>query len=294
MLEFLTLGVCVLPAPTMPGEVAKTIPVMANFNALLACVNAGGAGCFNDGTEALPSIYFCHDPSTGFWSDSTDPNGIFYISLRGALQGVFYWDGTFDGHGIATSKFQFNNVIGIHHYADSASAAYNGDFLCTNANPTTGYPYPQGQLIINSAANAFDIASNGGTFDNNSGGGPLPCPATRMRFWTSTTSGVDSTIKAIIDEPGNFALQIAGQSFRVKEGSNACMGTATLVAGTKTVSTTAVTANSRIMLTVQSLGTVGVPKAVGVTARTAGTSFTITSADATDTSVVAWIMFEPS
>jgi hypothetical protein len=65
-------------------------------------------------------------------------------------------------------------------------------------------------------------------------------------------------------------------------------GTATLVAGTVTVSNTLVKAGSRISLTVQSLGTVTTPKAIGVTGRTAGTSFTITSADATDTSVVAW------
>lgn len=70
-------------------------------------------------------------------------------------------------------------------------------------------------------------------------------------------------------------------------------GTAVLVGGTVTVSTAAVTANSRILLTVQALGTVTVPKAVGATARTAATSFTITSADATDTSTIAWALIEP-
>lgn len=65
-------------------------------------------------------------------------------------------------------------------------------------------------------------------------------------------------------------------------------GTATLVGGSAVVATTAVTATSKIILTVQSLGTVAAPKAIAVTARTPGTSFTITSADNTDTSVVAW------
>ena len=81
--------------------------------------------------------------------------------------------------------------------------------------------------------------------------------------------------------------------FTVKEGANAKQGVATMVAGTVTVSNTSVTANSRIQLTVQSLGTVTAPKAIAVTARTAGTSFTITSADNTDTSVVAYEIFEP-
>lgn len=83
-----------------------------------------------------------------------------------------------------------------------------------------------------------------------------------------------------------------GGGLAVKEGTNARSGVATLVAGTVTVANTSVTATTRIQLTAQSLGTVTAPKALGVTARTAATSFTITSADATDTSVVAWFLVE--
>lgn len=93
---------------------------------------------------------------------------------------------------------------------------------------------------------------------------------------------------------GDFILSTAGKGIQIKEGTNAKMGTATLVAGTVTVSTTAVTANSRIFLTVQSLGTVTVPTAIAVTARTAGTSFDITSANVLDTSVVSWLLVEPA
>lgn len=93
---------------------------------------------------------------------------------------------------------------------------------------------------------------------------------------------------------GSVTLPTAGNGILIKEGSNATMGVATLSAGAVTVNTTKVTANSRILLTVQSLGTVAVPMAIGVTARSAGTSFTITSADGTDTSVVAWVIIEPA
>lgn len=93
---------------------------------------------------------------------------------------------------------------------------------------------------------------------------------------------------------GQLTVETAGKGLSIKEGSNAKMGTATMVAGTVTVSTTAVTANSRIFLTIQSLGTVASPKAIAVTARSANTSFTITSADNTDTSVVAWMLVEPA
>jgi hypothetical protein len=60
------------------------------------------------------------------------------------------------------------------------------------------------------------------------------------------------------------------------------------------VSNTLVIANSRIQHGIQSLGTVATPKAIAVTARSAGASFTLTSADNTDTSVVAWQISEPT
>lgn len=85
--------------------------------------------------------------------------------------------------------------------------------------------------------------------------------------------------------------QRSENGFGVKEGTNLRMGTATLVGGTVTVANTSVAANSRIFLTAQSVG--GTAGALAVTARTAGTSFTITSTSGTDTSTVAWMIVEP-
>lgn len=85
-----------------------------------------------------------------------------------------------------------------------------------------------------------------------------------------------------------------GKGLTVTEGSNAKMGTCTLVAGVCTISTTAVTANSRIFCTAQSLGTVTVGQGIAVSARTAGTSYAVTSGSAIDTSVVACMIVEPS
>lgn len=91
---------------------------------------------------------------------------------------------------------------------------------------------------------------------------------------------------------GNVKAKTVGKGFYIAEGSNAKMGTATLVAGTVTVNTTAVSANSRILLTINNPG--GTPGAVYVSARTAGTSFTITSTSGADTSDVVWAIFEPA
>lgn len=102
---------------------------------------------------------------------------------------------------------------------------------------------------------------------------------------TSTLSG-DLTVNT-----GNIIVNTAGKGVKVKEGSNATMGVVTLVAGSATVSTTAVTANSRIFLTSQVDG--GTPGFVRVSTRSAGVSFTITSSVA-DTSAIAWWIAEPA
>ncbi len=93
---------------------------------------------------------------------------------------------------------------------------------------------------------------------------------------------------------GHLILSGVGKGIKIKEGSNATMGVATLSGGTVVVSTNKVTANSRIQLTAQDLGTIVAPAALAVSARTAATSFTILSSDPTDTSDIAWIIVEPS
>lgn len=120
----------------------------------------------------------------------------------------------------------------------------------------------------------------------------------QIGIYASTTNTLSfstaTTLRGSFDATGNFKISTIGAGLFVAEGSNAKMGIATLVAGTVVVSTTAVTANSRIFLTAQSLGTVTVGQGLAVSARTAGTSFTITSATPTDTSVVAWMLVEPA
>lgn len=90
----------------------------------------------------------------------------------------------------------------------------------------------------------------------------------------------------------HLACVTAGFGLQVKEGANAKQGTAVLVGGTVTVANTAVTANSRILLTSQVDG--GTPGFVRVSTRVAGTSFTIKSSSTTDTSTIAYEIFEPA
>lgn len=90
--------------------------------------------------------------------------------------------------------------------------------------------------------------------------------------------------------PGNGAgLYVYGTAW-TKVGPQVT-GTAVLVAGTKVVTLASITANSRIFLTSNVDG--GAVGFLRVSARVVGTSFTITSSSATDTSTVAYLVIEP-
>lgn len=116
---------------------------------------------------------------------------------------------------------------------------------------------------------------------------------------TATTGGnwdfyYDGGLRLRIDATNNSLTNPTrfSDGIQVKEAANQTMGVTTLSGGTQTISTTKVTANSRIFLTTQggTLTNVGSPY---ISARTAGTSFVITSSNVLDTSDVAWLIVEP-
>jgi len=79
------------------------------------------------------------------------------------------------------------------------------------------------------------------------------------------------------------------QSIQVPEGSDAYMGTIAVNGVTAvTVSTTAITGNSRIFVTTQAPA--GTPGAPYVASQSAATFFTLKSTGASDTSTVAWLI----
>lgn len=82
---------------------------------------------------------------------------------------------------------------------------------------------------------------------------------------------------------------LLNNKLNIPTGSNASAGTGTLSGGTATISTTAVTSVSLIFLTDTgaTLTNVG---ALSVTAKTAGTSFTVGSTNVLDTSTFNWMI----
>lgn len=127
---------------------------------------------------------------------------------------------------------------------------------------------------------------------------------TSVAAGSSVTLNLDAviTIDSAVLEDGDLDIQdgdlnlskdggkILGVAATAAAAGDSAFGSVELVAGTATVLTTAVTANSLIMLTPQDLGTVPSPRPVGVTNRTVGTSFVITSGDAADTSTIGWMI----
>lgn len=93
----------------------------------------------------------------------------------------------------------------------------------------------------------------------------------------------------VIDRFSNILLPLSGTTMSIKSGTNQRAGNATLVGGTVTVANTTVTANTIIILTTKTVG--GTIGTVSYTV-SAGTSFTINSANVLDTSTITYLLLE--
>jgi hypothetical protein len=108
---------------------------------------------------------------------------------------------------------------------------------------------------------------------------------------TATTS-IASALGDITAYNGNVVLSTVGNKLQIQANSTqGSVGTFTLGGGATTiVPNSAVTASSLIYLQVGALGTVTVPSALAVISQIAATSFTVKPSDASDTSVVSFLI----
>ena len=103
---------------------------------------------------------------------------------------------------------------------------------------------------------------------------------------------VDNELQMLVDTFNRHESGLVGwTAVSLKDGSNKRMGQATLIGGSSTVSNTSVTASTRIFLSRETLG--GAAGHLAISARVAGTSFTILSSSGTETSTVNWLLIEP-
>lgn len=175
-----------------------------------------------------------------------------------------------------------------------------GNLNITSGNITqTGNVSRTGNTSQTGTISGFGFSSTAEVFTASVGGDAVNRHMTRadgLNEWGDGTNPRDTNLYRasanVLATDDDLAFNTTGKSIKVKEGTNAKMGIATLVAGGATVATTAVTSTSRIFMTVQvPSGSVGAPR---VASRVAGTSFTIASSQPTDTSTVAWLLIEPA
>lgn len=202
--------------------------------------------------------------------------------------------------------FNIDTCTGVALIGSSAISCSTGvQVTAGQGNALTGYMTHDsrntsilltGNAQDTSIENATEITPNGSAVrfvQTNSG------TTATLTLINNITANLYSGVVNILDDSsanilagGDVRVTTVGKTLYVKEGTNAKMGTSSLVAGTVVVNTTAVTASSRIFLTPQN--TSGTAGAVSVSARTAGTSFTMTSTSSSDTRSIAWLIIEPA
>ncbi len=269
---------------------ANTLMATMDTNALT--VNSAQVIAAN-GSFSAPSYSFAANHADGFYSVGSGAIGL-------SLNGVLDW--TYSG----TTTLMTLPLRGAGGSGSAPTYSFSGD---TN----TGMWSSSGVDVIDFSCGGnliVEMAATRVVFQK-----PLQSDDGTAALPTYTFSGVNSTgmyrpsgnlgfsvagtLRATIKATetllnNNLNLGTVGNGIYIKEGTNATSGVATLTGGTVVVSTTKVTATSRIQLTGQNLGTVIVPSAYAVSARNAGTDFTILSSAGTDTSDVAWVIVEPS
>lgn len=249
-----------------------TILVGTNGNVLVA--NSGAATGQSWSPAVVASAPFTYVTATRTLTAATATN-----SVTGFLSAA--------DHTTFAAK-QSTTLTNAHVYVGNASnvatdVAMTGDISITNTGVTAiTAATVTGKLITGFVSGAGTVAATDTilqAFNKINGNVALKAPIATPVF----TGDVNSST-------GNVLVSTIGKGLQVKTGANAKIGTAVLVGGTVTVANTSVTANSRIFLTSQLDG--GTPGFLRVTAKTAATSFVITSSSVLDTSTVAWNIIE--
>jgi hypothetical protein len=167
-----------------------------------------------------------------------------------------------------------------------------------NAPTMSSGLFSLGSLQMQPSASGNDVLSSniGGvaafatfriTGDGNINIGPAAGTGARDTTWGRISAA------AIGTSDSDVIINLAGKGLKIKEGTNARMGTATLVAGAVTVANTSVTANTRVVLAVKTpSATAANNGALFVYSLTIGTGFVVHSTNASDTSVIGYVLFE--
>lgn len=292
---------------------------------------SGGATDPNDGTLYDPQVnWTVPATSTGFivydqvnnkWKDVGAVNTTTFLSTDSYTPGLppltpsnFPGGSGLSVIGFGTSYIKGTLDVGTNllvHNGTGTQAVFDGPITSSNGTSnlhaltvTSGLT----SSLTTTLANTTIGNGNNIAFSTSTGTKIGTGTTQKIGFWNATPIAQPANTVAIdtllvntgLRATGGVALfdtdikaGVVGKGLYVKEGTNATMGTATLSSGTVTVSTTKVTANSRIFITING-GTLTNVGSTYISARTAGTSFVISSTNILDASNVAWIIVEPA
>jgi hypothetical protein len=268
--------------------------------------NFGGAGWCNRGPHDSrgASVYLSsyNAGGTDAYAGYVQQGNGNYGSSGMILHNLHAW-GQFSTNAVYVSG---SNILDGFIYAEGStqSAIYLYDVAGARFTATTGY-CPAGVELAGSSSDC-DIACSpqygnvsaglfqldgditGCTLSHVPGGGTIGTAMFDLATGSYTGSG--NTFRT--DHPDQATVMTGTKNVTDRTLSTPMQGTLTLNGTTAVVvSDSAVTANSRIFLTIQAgAGTAGSPY---VSARTAGTSFSVKSTAAGDTSTCAYLITEP-
>lgn len=287
------------------GKISITDTTEATSATVASSIFAGGVGInkklFVTGDTAIAGIASVTNSTT---STSTSTGSL--VNSGGFGNAGTAWIGgatnitdTTASTSITTGSLIVGGGAGIAGYLYALINYSNSGYFMAQpaAGSSTTWGYTVFQTGTNLAGPVFGLQSGYGT-GNGTG--------STIAFFTSTptTSGTANhgvAQRGQIDINGlvitvDFKITTAGKGIYIKEGSNARMGTGTLIGGTATISNTSITANTRVFCfdtngaSLTNVGTL----AEDLTARVVSTSFKINSTNVLDTSTFNWILFEPS
>lgn len=207
----------------------------------------------------------------------------------GVGAGIFLGPGLLTGQGLQPTSLSYYLAALVLASLTISGAFTTGGSMMSLTNTVTTASSP---MLYTAAAAADAVAGIEVAADTNQ---RWKIDSNGKESWGPGNAGSDcfhSRQAAGIMQYTSCSLDIAtgGKGLQVSEsGTGPKQGTATLSGGTIVVSNVNVTSHSRILLTAQDNNTTG---ALRVSARTAGTSFTITSSNSGDSGLVAYEIFE--
>ncbi len=292
---------------TLSGDTGTAIPSSGNIQiagGTNIATSASGSTVTVDLDGTIPVANGGTGTSTAFTAGSVVFAGAAGVYSQDNAN--FFWDNTNDRLGIGTatpgfplevSKDLGNNEVSIT-ISNKNNGAALGKSIAVNFQGTDTVGTTKLVSLISAAPVDVNWVDSNLNFANRVGD-----VVTLAGFFSgagnfAASGSVTATLGAITATNGNLVLGTAGNKLSIATGANASVGTATLVGGTITVNTTAVTASSIIHLTRQSIGATGAAALGVLTVGTvvAGTSFVInavqaadaTALQASDVSVIGW------